>query len=210
MISSTDLPKITDHMGQLFSMAVGSKINLEAITYSIERSDFAAELQASRCGQLVNSTAEELFESLFGRADSGLSRLSYDGTYDDAYWCGWAYTQLLFETRLPLPYLFLVLPLERMLDLYPVYHEMDITQLIDLLEAERREETLMKRLLKRHGVKVPALSLQSGVSPNTINHYKKSDENLYAAGFQNVFRLAQALDVPPELFLQRLPLEVEK
>ena len=210
MIRMTDIPKASDHMGRLISLAVRARINLAVITSVIETSTMAEELQSGRWSRLVNSTAEELFFELFGQtcADMALSFSEYVD-YDDAYWCGWAYMQLLFEARVPMPYLFLVLPLGNMLDLYPVYHEMDITQLVDLFEAERSQETIMRRLLKRKKMKAPALSEKSGVSINTINAYRKSDESLYAASFQNAFRLARALDVPPELFLKQLPQLVE-
>ena len=210
MITTADALRATEHMAQLFSLAVHAKINLDTVTSAIEHSAFAAQLQAGRCSQLANSTAEELFEGLFENVrNAEYLPTAGHAVYDEAYWCGWAYMQLLFETHMPLPYLFLVLPLRRMMDLYPVYHEMDISQLFDLFKAERQNVTIMRSLLKRHGLKVPELSKRSGVSVNTINHYKKADENLYAASFQNAFRLARALDAPPELFLQQLEQLIE-
>ena len=98
----------------------------------------------------------------------------------------------------------LTLPLEKMLDLYNVYHEMDISQLVDYFHDKEKEETILRLLCKRYRCSINKLSKATGISVNTLNKYRSSDQSLYNASFQNIYKISVFFKTPISLFVEEL------
>ena len=88
--------------------------------------------------------------------------------------------------------------------MYPLYHEMDITQVENYIANREDENTIIKLLCKKKLVSMTKLSSETGISINTIKKYAASDTNLYAASFQNIVKIARFFDVPLSLFVEEL------
>lgn len=125
------------------------------------------------------------------------------GIYDDSYWCGTAYFYLYQKTNQPLPYILLKLPFDRLIDLYPVYHEMDYSTLYERYLEIEKEHTIIELLTELNKTFLSELSRALNISINTMKTYKKNDEHLYKASFDNVYKIGNYYNVPLRLFLKR-------
>jgi DNA-binding Xre family transcriptional regulator len=126
------------------------------------------------------------------------------GIYNDAYWSGYSYFELFLQTHKPFSYLFLKLPLEKMLDIYEIFHEMDFTSLLEYFKKRETESTILGTLCKKKKCSLTKLKEVTGININTLSKYRSSDEILYKASFQNIYKIAKYFEVPISLFVDSL------
>ena len=187
---------------RLFVMAIQNKINLSAFTDSLGKSEFVQKIERGVYDDYFNQTLDNVFFDITG------NRISEDnsyGVFDDAYWCGYSYFEMHLRTRKPFSYLFLKLPLVRLIALYPVYHEMDVSSLLELFRQEEKKETILRFLCEQRKVSLAKLSYATGIGLPTLSKYNASDEAIYKASFQNIMAICRFFDAPASLFLQRVP-----
>ena len=197
-----DTKVLKELFARLFVMAIQNKINLSSLTCLLERSEFVQKIERGTYDDYFNRTLENVFFDITGK------RVNEDdsyGVFNDAYWCGYSYFEMHLRTRKPFSYLFLKLPLVRLMNLYPVYHEMDVSSLLELFRQEESKETILRFLCEQRKTSLAKLSYATGIGLPTLSKYNASDEALYKASFQNIMTICRFFDAPTSLFLQRIP-----
>ena len=184
-----------------FVIAIHNKMHLTAFTDYLANSDYVKNIEKGYLTDISDISVEEGYHSIVG---NNIAKDDSFGIYNDAYWCGYCYFELFLMLRKPFSYLFLKLPLEKMLDLYNVYHEMDISQLVDYFHGKEKEETILRLLCKRYRCSINKLSKATGISVNTLNKYRSSDQSLYNASFQNIHKISVFFKTPISLFVEEL------
>ena len=193
--------KCIEYISQIFSFCVEAKIHFEVITDVLGKSNFIKNIENSNYSYLNEKTPFEIFVEIFDKDfidDNNYMK------YDSSYWCGYVYSQIFYEYNKPFSYIFLKMPLEKLINMYEIYHEMDIGQSFEQFEIEMNKETILRLLLKKHCISGAELSRRTGVSTATINNMKKDDDALYNASFKIVQRIASTLDEPGNMFLERI------
>ena len=186
---------------RLFVTAIQNETNLTAFTRGLANSDFIKKIEADNYDDYFNKSIIEIFESI---TTSYIKEDDSFGIYNDAYWSGVCYFELYLKTRKPFSYLFLKLPLEKMLDIYPVYHEMDFSSLVEYFKQLEQEKTILRALCEEHRVSLSKISKATGISVNTLMKYNASDEALYKGSFQNIIEIVTYFDVPISLFVKEI------
>lgn len=197
-----DTRTIKELFARLFVMAVQNKINLSSFTYLLGRSEFVEKIEKGTYDDYFNHALEEIFFDITG---NHVSKDDSYGVYDDAYWCGYSYFEIYLRTRKPFSYLFLKLPLTKLMNHYGVYHEMDISSLLELFAQEERKDTILRLLCEQRKTSLVKLSYATGIGLPTLAKYNASDEAVYKASFQNIMAICMFFDAPKNLFLQRIP-----
>ena len=185
---------------RLFVLALGNDMHPTAFTHALEKSEFLQKIEADKYDDYFNKPVLDVFEAVTG------NKLSEDngfGIYNDAYWSAVSYFDLHLKTNKPFSYLFLKLPLEKMLDMYDVYHEMDFSSLLERFNELEKEKTILRALCEEKHVSLSKISKGTGISVNTLMKYNASDNALYKASFQNVIEIATFLEVPLSLFKEK-------
>lgn len=194
---------IRDTFARYFVIAIHNKMHPAAFTDYLINSKYVMEIEKGNLFEISDISVEEGYHSIVG---NNIAKDDSFGIYNDAYWCGHCYFELFLTLHKPFSYLFLKLPLAEMLDLYKVYHEMDISQLEEYFHDREKEETILRLLCKRHRCSINKLSKATGISVNTLNKYRSSDKSIYNASFQNIYRISKYLDTPISLFVEELQL----
>ena len=186
---------------RLFVIAFQSKANLSSFSYELARSEFVRKVEANKYDDYFSKPLLDIFFDIMGRCVN--EDLSF-GVYNGAYWCGYSYFELHLRTQKPFSYIFLKLPLTKMVDIYSAYHEMDISSLLEYFARLSKEKTILRTLCEEHKTSLPRLSFSTGISLATLAKYNADDGALYKASFQNAFRIAEFFDFPISLFVQRI------
>ena len=193
--------KFTEYISQIFSLCVETKIHFDVITDAIAKSTFIKNIESGDYSYINNKTYYEIFIEIF---DKEYTTNNNYMNYNDAYWCGYAYSKLFYKYRKSFSYIFLKISLENMMNMYKTYHEMDISQLYEKFEIEMGKDSVLRLLLKKHSMSGAELSRRTGLSIGTINNLKKDDRNLYNATFNTVYSIALVLDEPGNMFLEKI------
>ena len=200
-MSNLNLRLTKEIFARLFVAATNSKMNLFSFTYYLERSKVVSVIEEKSNDELFNKSLTDIFVSVTGH---DIENDNSYGVYNDAYWCGSSYFELFLRTGKPFSYLFLKLPLVKMMDIYPIYHEMDISSLVMFFNNLEKEKTILRLLCKNNRCSLPKLSSATGISLSTLSKYNANDAALYKGSFQNIIKIAKFFDAPISLFIERL------
>lgn len=181
-----------EYFSRLFVLCKLQKVNLRSFSIMLMNFD---NLVIGTDNEIVSLI--DLFNKITGLY---VTKDNSFGIYDDSYWCGTAYHYLLEKTRKSLSYLLLKLPLDRLIDMYGTYHEMDYSSLLERFHEIEKEKTILRLLCDSKKISIPHLSEETSIKLDTLNKYSKNDEYLYAASFQNISRIQKFFSVPFSLF----------
>lgn len=201
MISIRDIPTLYEYMSNIFSYGLLKQYSLEAIQDRISFSEMFWRLENSDSSFLAKRTMHEEIELIYSRE---IDVELFNNKTSIAYWLGEAYIRLFFKFHKSIFYIFLYLPLDTMINLYPVYHEMDWIKLFEYFEANVKKNNLLPMLLKKRNLSINKLSTLTGISANTIQYYCLNDNHLFEAKYLYIDLLSQALKVKNNLFLKEI------
>ncbi len=93
--------------------------------------------------------------------------------------------------------------------MYPVYHEMDITAFLEMMEercGEELPECRLKKLRESRGLSQSELAKASGVSLRSIQMYEQRVNDIDKAQAQTVYKLSRVIGCTMEDLLEK-PME---
>lgn len=193
------LPTIKDKFSRLFVLAAEYKMNFKAFTTLLCKSEFVKQIEKDEYDPSLDEEIHKTFSKIIGyevKEDS-----SY-GIYNDAYWAGKNYFDIFLKTRKSFEYIFLKLPMEEMMNLYVIFHEMDFSSLEMLFRSRVEELPILKALTKKYGCTLTYVSKATSIPLSTLKKYSQSDESLYKAEFQTISKLVKFFDVGYSLFIR--------
>lgn len=184
-----------DHFARLFVLCTQSKTNLRAFSNLLMNYDnLILTFEETDVVSLV-----DLFNEITGLY------IEYDtsyGDYNDAYWCGVAYFYIKKHLNKPLSYVLLKLPFDVLINLYNPYHEADFSKTLEYFKSIENTNSILKLLCQENKISLSQLSVNTGISLNTIKKFYKKDEFLYSGSFQYILKIARYFDITPNLFVK--------
>ena len=198
MINVNDIKNISSLLSSLFHFGLSNQYSYNAIEERIGRNKYIRDLEDGDASFLIDETEEEIV----GSAYSILIEDQLLKTTPLSLWLGEVYTTLFFRFHKSFYHLFLRLPLSKAIDAYPLYHEMDMSEMASLFADLTRESTILKALLKRKDMATRDLSVLSGVKYHTLANYLRSDKAIYHASADNIYKLSKILDAPMNVFVE--------
>ena len=197
-MNNYELYKTREVFSQLFVIAIKNKMNLDSFTFYLERSDLVLSTQKDIYSSKVDNNLKDLFYMI---TNYEVSNIEIEGIYNDAYWAGQSYFDLYQELKIPFSLLFLKLPLSKMLNIYPIYHEMDISSLVSYFISLNKEKTILRILCEKKKCSLSDISKKTNINLSTLKKYNESDSHLYSASFQNINKLVNYFNTTYSLFV---------
>jgi len=197
MMNSFDTKPVKEIFCRLFVLAIQNKVNFLAFTKALERSEFVYKIEDGKYDEYFHKSLIDIFYDI---TKMQLNEDTSFGIYNDAYWCGHAYFELHQKTERPFVYIFLKLPLSKMIDLYSIYHEMDFSSLLAYFDKVIREKTILRLLCEEKKCSLSELSESTCINKATLAKYNSADEYLFKGSFQYIYRLSLFFDAPLHLF----------
>lgn len=201
MINVTMVPTLYQYMSAILEYGIMNAYSFESIQERIAFSDMFRRLEQSDSSFLYERTLTQEIGLIYSNIvnDEEIKDIS-----SKMLWLGNAYIRLFFKFHKSIYYIFLYIPIEDMVSLYPLYHEMDWTQLYDLFIERTKEATLLRKLIDKRDISINKLSQLSSISDNTIKKYCSNDEYLNKASYSHIYNLSIALKVNSNIFLKEI------
>lgn len=122
------------------------------------------------------------------------------------YWAGWALAEYQWVSARVFKDIFERVPLADVLDMYSVYHEMDISRFIEEMDRRCRKAlpvTRLKSARLSRGLSQSKLAKQSGVGLRSIQLYEQRVNDIDKAQVHTVYKLARAIGCSVEDLLEQ-------
>lgn len=187
------------------SRAVGNMLHDAVYEFNIDGSDFLNRfIQSDVAEQIENGNPKyiagksglelfiEVMEKTTGKKQNAEPVESFDRS--DVYWVGWMLTHYQWYSGRTFKSILDTVSFNELLGLYGTLHEADINKSYDVMDEHfKRSESKLKKIRKQCGITQEALSVESGVSLNTIRAYERKSKDLNKAQFDIIMKLAKAL-----------------
>lgn len=193
---------VEDMFCNLFVLSGEYGIKKEAFTRSIEGHHFLLSIEK---GDYKDAYKESLLDVFNDSLSFCLASNDYENEWNDYYWVGKCYFYIQSETHKSFSYIFLKFPFEELHKLFHPYHETDISHILDIFLEKEKEKTILEALCKRRKISISYLSKETNIPVSTLTKYRKNDEYLFKASFQNIYLLSQYFSCPETLFLKEVP-----
>lgn len=121
------------------------------------------------------------------------------------YWAGWALAEYQWYSGKRFKDIFERIPLPKIIEMYSVYHEMDISAFIDTMELfyeKNTSETKLKRIRESRGLTQAELSVASGVKLRSIQMYEQRMNDIDKAQAQTLYKISRVLGCSVEDLLE--------
>ena len=112
------------------------------------------------------------------------------------YWAGWALAEYQWFSGRRFKDIFERIPLSKIINMYSVYHETDISQFIDTMEKfyiETVLETKLKRIRENRGISQSELAKLSGVKLRSIQMYEQKVNDIDKAQGHTLYKISRVL-----------------
>ena len=112
------------------------------------------------------------------------------------YWAGWALAEYQWVTGHCFKDIFERVSISEIINMYSVYHEMDITQFIDSMEVFYNNveiETKLKRIRENRGISQSELAQVSGVKLRSIQMYEQKVNDIDKAQARTLYKISRVL-----------------
>lgn len=120
-----------------------------------------------------------------------------DAMYPDKspeYWAGWTLAYYQWESGKSFGDILSNVPLPELLNMYEVYHQMDISKSVEYLDSKTRNYyTRLRRYRTLLGLSQSALSKSSGVALRQIQLFEQGERDINKTSAQTLFMLSKAL-----------------
>lgn len=122
------------------------------------------------------------------------------------FWAGWALAFYQWYSGYSFMEILTAVPLSKILQMYPVYHEMDILQFADRMRKEMKAAFPHTRLRARRencGFSQAELAGDAGVSVRQIQLFEQGQRDINKTAADTLFRLSRSLHCRMEDLLEK-------
>lgn len=201
MITYYDKVDLYDYFSYVFGYGVMNRYSYTYIQDRLVNSKYIKELEnKNSCTFLYETKIADVIKDIYELNYEPEDVLKIDV---DITWISEAYFRLFYKYNKSFSYIFLYIPVYKMLDLFTIYHEMDWTQLYSYFEYVVKSKSLLKKILESNRLSINKLSQLTGISPNTLISYQ-NDNRLKEAKFEYIYKLSNALELDINIFVDKL------
>ena len=183
---------IQPKVAAMFELAVLEEhIDIDAFAQKFISSPVCHALENADPVYALGKSANELLALILGNDPFNIETSSYASP---EYWVGWVLSYAQWYFNKPYATIIAAIPCSKILDHYFPYHEMDITQSMDLIAKYLKLVCPLKEIRQRHGLSQTQLANLSNVPLRTIKSYEQGTVDIAKAQGETLYALAQILN----------------
>lgn len=205
-LSDDYVSKYQDALGYVIGRAISEGFSPRYIEKTISYSSSFSAFEKSNITEIAFSSYEKLYENIFKTKDFNQYVFS---PYDVFGWLGYTYIRLFFDLRITFEALFVILPIDKAINMYHLYHEMDYRQTLEAVK-ESIKYTIFDVIMKTKNISAKRLSELSNVSVSTISSLRYGSRDINKLEASSCLKIANALNVKTESLLTDINLIFEK
>ena len=182
---------IQTKVAAMFELAVLEEhIDIDAFAQNFISSPVCHALENADPVYALGKSANELLSLILGNEPLNIETSNYASP---EYWVGWVLSYAQWYFNKPYAAIVAAIPCSQLLDNYFPYHEMDITQSMDLIAKYLKLVCPLKEIRQRHGLSQTQLANLSNVPLRTIKAYEQGTVDISKAQAETLYTLAQTL-----------------
>ena len=210
--SKSYLNSAKHRLSEFFDYSINDlKFSPEWISKLFVTTGYAEQFERGNPAYLAGMSGVELARAVVKKAynkDENTEPTGSEGLSPE-YWAGWALADYQWYSGRRFKDIFARIPLNNIIGMYSVYHEMDITNFYESMELfyKRAEgDANLKRIRESRGLSQTELAEKSGVKLRNIQAYEQRNNDIDKAQAKILYKLSRVLGCDIEDILEN-PME---
>ena len=196
------IDKYVETLTYIIQRAIYNKYSFDYVQKRISNSEMITEFEKSNVTLIAFNSYQKNYSLIFD--DYNDFEYQRDVVIN---WVCYAYIYLFINEQITFEIMFILFPIEEMMKLFPLYHEMNITKL-DELFYEKTKYSLLDAIMNKKEIASSKLSESTGISISTIKSLRYNKRDLNKLQYSYVREIAKQLDIRIEsLFILKLELD---
>ena len=195
---------------------LGHAVDFAIMTLAVEPNDFGNALAVSESAKQFSEGNPRYVAGMngceFARAILDDTGITYPESADEMYldkspeyWAGWALAFYQWSTALPFMEILRAVSLEKIIGMYPLYHEMDLSHFADQMNHILKDAYLQTRLRERRsncGLSQSELAEEADVPLRQIQMFEQGQRDINKTSAITLLKLSKALHCKMEDLLE--------
>jgi DNA-binding XRE family transcriptional regulator len=206
--SESYLNNAKDRLSSFFDYTINDcGLNPDWVSMLFVNTGFAEQFERGNPAYVAGMSGVELARAVMTKAygNKELPPPTYSEDCSPEYWAGWVLAEYQWYSAHRFKDIFERIPFSRIVGLYPVYHEMDITQFIEAMEELYKSaegDSKLKRIRESRGLSQTELAEQAGVNVRNIQTYEQRGNDIDKAQAKLLYKLSRVLGCSIEDLLE--------
>lgn len=176
MITFIDTIKLKTKFATLLSnLYHNASLGANNITRKVIDSPYFDFLERNEVDGFLSKNNEDICRELFG---CGFNKEVND--IGPVYWSGLQYIYILYNYQIPLKVIFLVYPLDKMMSLFDIYHEMNEKELCKRFIKDFENFSILDELRDMKDLSIRQISQLTGIPVGSVRYFEDNN-HLYKA-----------------------------
>ena len=178
-------------------LSVGYECNYStpAIERLISYSSYFQGIENDGDGFAPITTEAALIHSFFPDFKTDLMKVA---SYNQCLWAAEGFLRIQGETGLTFECIFLYLPINKMYEYFPLYHEMDFSHIIEEFKRLFDERSALGLLIEKYHYSLTDVAKRIGASYDMLSSLKQRRRDIKKASVEVVARLSRVFKVRME------------
>lgn len=179
-------------VAEMFELAtLNEKIPIDDFSHLFANSRVAEAFEQMDTIYVLGRSSNELIADIINKPPVDIYIAEYASP---AYWVGWVLGYAQTNLKKTYKTLIKVFTCSELINYYFPYHEMDITQIIDVFKDRLADYSALKEIREKIGLSQDDLSLIADVPVRTIRAYEQNKLDIRKAQVDTIMSLARALN----------------
>lgn len=175
-------------------LSVGYERNYS--TSSLERlisySPYFQKIEKDKSGFAPITSDTAIIKEFFPDIKVNLSKVP---SYNQCLWAAESFLRIQGETGLTFECIFLYIPINKMYEYFPLYHEMDFSHIIGEFKRLFNEKSAFGLLIEKYQYSLTDIAKQIGVSYDLLSSLKQRRRDIKKTSAEIVIKLSQVFNV---------------
>ena len=202
MINVNDVPRISELFAAAFFYGFRFGYSVKSVEEKLLHSAYMETLENGDASFLNRESVEAMVGKIYETEDASIDTLQINSL---SLWLGDLYTKIFFSFHKSFSFIFLYLPLEEAIRMFPLFHEMDFSQALHYFEERTYQASILKLLLRQRKMRPWELSILTGIKYNTVVSYVRDNAFIYQAKADSVYKISHILGVKFNVFMETIP-----
>ena len=191
--------KCVDDLTAILSIGYFFKYSTEVIEKRISESKYFNNFNKDFFTSESYISTDEIIETIYFDAD--IDENTKNVTYNELEWVSMVYINIIEDTGLGFEAIFCYAPIEKVIMMYRLYHEMDFSQSVQWFNEERNKVSIIKVLMKRMNMTNDYVSSKTNISLSMIDALKNRRRDIKKLDVERALALANTLNIKIETLL---------
>ncbi len=178
---------------RVLSYGYKNNYSLKAVERMISYSSFFQSIEKENRSSIITDNA--LITQLFDVKEVDMESIP---VFNQCLWSAESYMRIQKETSLTFEAIFIYLPLKKMYDFFPLYHEMDFLHIIEVFKNLYSKQSILSLLLNEYGFTLKDVSEKTDIPYDTLYSIKQRRRDVNKTSYETIYKLANVFKVRME------------